>query len=89
MPAASLEALLAKSIDYAGMFPPCSLALEPALQNQAQLCAIIRSVDAQRIRSARRTIRCGDNNSFHSLILRIRSVSPRSDRKPWKCGRLS
>jgi len=36
MPAASLQALLARSIDYAGMFPPCSLALEPALQNQAQ-----------------------------------------------------
>jgi hypothetical protein len=35
MPAASLQALLAKSIDYAGMFPPCSLALEPALQNHA------------------------------------------------------
>ncbi|MGH7982618.1 MAG: hypothetical protein ACREFF_05665 [Candidatus Udaeobacter sp.] len=33
---ASLETLLAKSIDYAGMFPPCSLALEPALQNHAQ-----------------------------------------------------
>ena len=36
MPAASLRALLAHSIDYAGMFPPCSLALEPALQNHAQ-----------------------------------------------------
>jgi hypothetical protein len=36
MPAASLQALLGKSIDYAGMFPPCSLALEPALQNQAE-----------------------------------------------------
>jgi len=34
--AASLGALLTHSIDYAGMFPPCSLALEPALQNQAQ-----------------------------------------------------
>jgi hypothetical protein len=33
---ASLATLLAKSIDYAGMFPPCSLALEPALQNHAQ-----------------------------------------------------
>jgi len=43
MPAASLQALLAKSIDYAGMFPPCSLALEPALQNQAQY---VRSPDA-------------------------------------------
>jgi hypothetical protein len=31
----SLQALLAHSIDYAGMFPPCSLALEPALKNQA------------------------------------------------------
>jgi hypothetical protein len=31
---ASLRALLKQSIDYAGMFPPCSLALEPALRNQ-------------------------------------------------------
>jgi hypothetical protein len=36
MPVASLQALLAKSIDYAGMFPPCSLDLESALRNQAQ-----------------------------------------------------
>jgi hypothetical protein len=36
MPAASLRALLAHSIDYAGMFPPCSLELEPALKNQAE-----------------------------------------------------
>jgi hypothetical protein len=34
--ALSLHALLAQSIDYAGMFPPCSLALGPALKNQAQ-----------------------------------------------------
>ncbi len=34
MPTA-LRALLAKSIDYAGLFPPASLALEPALRNQA------------------------------------------------------
>ena len=32
---ASLRALLEQGIDYAGMFPPCSLALEPALRNQA------------------------------------------------------
>ncbi len=32
---ASLQALLTSSIDFAGMFPPCSLALEPALQNHA------------------------------------------------------
>src|SRR5436189_272615 len=43
MPTASLRALLMQSIDYAGMFPPCSLALEPALQNQAQY---IRSPEA-------------------------------------------
>ncbi len=36
MPADSLHALLAHSIDYAGMFPPCSLGLEPALKNQAE-----------------------------------------------------
>jgi hypothetical protein len=42
MPTASLETLLAKSIDYAGMFPPCNLALEPALQNQANY---VRSPD--------------------------------------------
>ena len=43
MPAASLQALLAESIDYAGMFPPCSLALEPALQNHANY---VRSPEA-------------------------------------------
>jgi hypothetical protein len=43
MPVASLQALLAKSIDYAGMFPPCSLALEPALQNHA---TYVRSPEA-------------------------------------------
>jgi hypothetical protein len=36
MPAASLRALLEHSIDYAGMFPPCGLDLEPALANQAR-----------------------------------------------------
>ena len=32
---ASLRALLDQAIDYAGMFPPCALQLEPALRNQA------------------------------------------------------
>src|SRR5438067_1210897 len=40
---ASLDALLVRSIDYAGIFPPCTLALEPALQNQA---LYIRDSDA-------------------------------------------
>ncbi len=35
MSAASLHALLTHVIDYAGLFPPASLELEPALQNQA------------------------------------------------------
>jgi hypothetical protein len=43
MPPVSLRALLAHSIDYAGMFPPCSLALEPALKNQTEY---VRSPDA-------------------------------------------
>ena len=33
--AAPLHALLERSIDYAGLFPPASLALEPALRNHA------------------------------------------------------
>jgi len=43
MPTASLRALLAHSIDYAGMFPPCSLPLDLALKNQAEY---VRSPDA-------------------------------------------
>ncbi len=38
----SLRALLAHSIDYAGLFPPADLALEPALLNQADY---VRSAD--------------------------------------------
>jgi hypothetical protein len=41
--ASSLRALLARAIDYAGMFPPCTLALEPALKNQAEY---VRSADS-------------------------------------------
>ena len=35
MPAASLHALIERFIDYAGLFPPATLALEPALKNHA------------------------------------------------------
>jgi len=35
MPAASLRALLTQAIDYAGLFPPANLELEPALRNYA------------------------------------------------------
>src|SRR5580765_5633470 len=40
---ASLRALLDQAIDYAGMFPPCALQLEPALRNQA---SYVRSPEA-------------------------------------------
>ena len=43
MSAASLHALLARSIDYAGLFPPASLSLEPALTNHAEY---VRADDA-------------------------------------------
>ncbi len=43
MTAASLQTLLAQSLDYAGMFPPCSLALETALRNHADY---VRSPEA-------------------------------------------
>ena len=43
MTPASIRALLGQAIDYAGMFPPCSLALEPALRNQA---SYVRSPEA-------------------------------------------
>ena len=36
MPTASLCALLTQAIDYAGLFPPASLELEPALRNYAE-----------------------------------------------------
>ncbi len=42
MPAA-LRTLLKHSIDYAGMFPPCSLDLGPALENQSRY---VRDADA-------------------------------------------
>ena len=43
MAAASLRALLAGSIDYAGLFPPASLALQPAVENYAEY---VRAADA-------------------------------------------
>jgi hypothetical protein len=41
--ASSLRALLVRAIDYAGMFPPCNLALDPAVKNQAEF---VRSADS-------------------------------------------
>ena len=46
MATASLRALLTQAIDYAGLFPPAELALEPALKNHA---AFVLSPDGQRL----------------------------------------
>lgn len=43
MAPASLRALLAHSIDYAGLFPPANLALEPALRNHSQYVRVPES----------------------------------------------
>jgi hypothetical protein len=43
MVSASLRALINQAVDYAGMFPPCALALEPGLRNQA---SYVRSPEA-------------------------------------------
>lgn len=40
---ASLRALLAKTVDYAGLFPPATVALQPAIRNYAEY---VRSNDA-------------------------------------------
>ena len=40
---AALRAFLDQAIEYAGMFPPCALALEAALRNQA---TYVRSPEA-------------------------------------------
>ena len=44
----SLQALLTQSIDYAGLFPPAELALEPALKNHAEY---VRSNDVWMLNS--------------------------------------
>jgi len=43
MAAASLRALLERAIDYAGLFPPADLALEPALRNHAEYVRVADS----------------------------------------------
>src|SRR5437660_954878 len=81
MPAASLQALLAYSIDYAGMFPPCSLALESALQNHANY---VRSPEAWMLNTFVLPVEQFDaaRNSFRLSIPYIRCVLRRLDRKP-------
>jgi hypothetical protein len=82
MAAASLRALLHRSIDYAGMFPPCSLALAPALENQSRyvrsedswmLSAFVLSV--AQFNSAREFLACFDPAN----PLRVSALGPKTE----------
>lgn len=79
---ASLRALLAHSIDYAGLFPPANLALEPALQNHSQYVRVPESwmlgafiLPIAEFDVAARHL--SDFDSEHSL--RISALGPRTD----------
>jgi hypothetical protein len=82
MPSASLRTLLAHSIDYAGMFPPCSLGLEQAVGNQAQY---VRSPDAWMLGSF--VLSTGEFDPIRQLLarfdvkhpLRIAALGPKTE----------
>ena len=79
---ASLQALLRSSIDYAGMFPPCGLALEPALQNYA---TYVRSSEAWMLNAFVLSVRQFDSarqllSSFDALHpLRVAALGPKTE----------
>jgi hypothetical protein len=79
---ASLRALLAHSIDYAGLFPPANLALEPALHNHSQYVRVPESwmlgafiLPIAEFDAAARHL--SDFDSEHPL--RISALGPRTD----------
>jgi hypothetical protein len=82
MAAASLRALLEHSIDYAGLFPPATLALAPALENYAEY---VRLPDAWMLSTfvlpvaefaaAARSLREFDEQN----ALRISALGPRTE----------
>lgn len=82
MPGASLRALLASAIDYAGLFPPATLALAPALENYAEY---VRLPDAWMVSTfvlpvaefdaAARSLRQFDEQN----VLRISALGPRTE----------
>ena len=80
--AASLHALLTQSIDYAGMFPPCGLDLEPALKNQAEY---VRSADAWMLSALVLSVARFDDAAAHLAEfdhkhpLRISALGPRTE----------
>jgi hypothetical protein len=81
MSSASLRALLNRAIDYAGMFPPCALAVEPALRNQS---SYVRSPEAwmlngfvlpvEQFDAARKLL--SEFDSHHSL--RVAALGPKT-----------
>jgi hypothetical protein len=79
---ASLRALLAHSIDYAGLFPPANLALEPALRNHSQY---VRVPDSWMLGAFILPIAEFDTAARHlsdfdsEYPLRISALGPRTD----------
>jgi hypothetical protein len=79
---ASLRALLAHSIDYAGLFPPANLALEPALHNHSEY---VRVPDSWMLGAFILPIAEFDAAARHlsdfdsEYPLRISALGPRSD----------
>jgi hypothetical protein len=71
MEPASLRTLLEHSIDYAGMFPPCSLGLEQAVGNQAEY---VRSADAWMLGSF--VLSIGEFNEVRQLLRRFDAKHP-------------
>lgn len=79
---ASLRALLAHSIDYAGLFPPANLALEPALRNHSQYVRVPQSwmLGAFILPVAEFDAAARDLSNFDSdHPLRISALGPRTD----------
>ncbi|HEX8489942.1 MAG TPA: hypothetical protein VF626_02890 [Chthoniobacterales bacterium] len=82
MPAASLRALLARAIDYAGLFPPANLAIEPALRNHAEY---VRLPDAWMLGAFILPVAEFDAAARHfsqfdrEHALRISALGPRTD----------
>ena len=79
---ASLRALLHESVDYAGMFPPCSLDLGPALKKQAEY---VRSSDAWMLSTFVLSAVQFDNAATHltqfdrKLPLRVSALGPKTE----------
>lgn len=80
--AASLRALLARAIDYAGLFPPANLALEPALKNHAEYVRLpdVWMLGAFILPVAEFDAAARDLSQFdQEHLLRVSALGPRTD----------